>query len=357
MELQERAFAWFQESKARTSGSNSVPDGAFTTESSVEEFFYRQHCRWRVANDRFDDWFNAQWPIWKAQFLQSPLLLKATSEAKKTRAPFDIPAMLLVGTGIGTVAQGWYVGILLTIWGSVRGITRFVVQKVDAEDREGLFRWAPAPFLEHMQWGPAKRAEIFNRLQHEVHVSRKRQEGDPNYQMYNEPGTPRHKAMDPLNDYTPEQLFEDAMTSVAVHPRVLEAIGGDVTEVHEPDKVVYRVFEGIAEVYLGWRIVGPGAGAEIQVKATACLLDFIYVFPEPGNKYRLTPESFVIRPNGGSWSQNQADLHRYQKSPFGKEGDADKLYPNRSGVFEYDWSIRDFKHGKEDRFSKGRWNL
>jgi len=357
VELQERTFAWFQELKARKSDSSSVPDGEFKG-SPVEEFFYRRHCSWRESNDRFDDWFNEQWPIWNAKGLSSDLFLKATSEAQKTRAPFDIPAMLLVGTGIGTVSQGWYVGILFTIWGSVRGISRFVVQKVDAEDREGLFRWAPAPFLEHMQWGPAKRAEIFNRLQHEVHVSRKRREGDPHYQSYNEPGTPRHKAMDPLNDYTPEKLFEDAMTCVAVHPRVLEAIGGDVTEVHEPDKVVYRVFEGIAEVYLGWRIGGPEAGAEIQVKATACLLDFIYVFPESGSKYRLNAhESFVIRPNGGNWSQNQADLHRYQKSPFGKEGDADKLYPNRSGVFEYDWETRDFKHGKEDRFSKGRGSM
>merc|ERR1712178_184413 len=109
------------------------------------------------------------------------------------------------------------------------------------------------------------------------------------------------------------------MTSVAKHPRVLEVLGGDIKHVNEPDKVVYRVVEGIAEVCLAWRIVGSKAEAEIQVKSTARLLDYIYVFPKPTGRYQMMPPGFVIRPQG-DWSQNADELPRYMKRPFGEKG-------------------------------------
>lgn len=342
MELQERSTAWLLNQRARSS--------SFSLNDSLE----RSHRRWIAANDRFDDWFNAQWPIWQSELThRSRELLQrmrngelSQSQSTKGPRPFDTPAMLLVGAGMGCALQGWpSAGVVLTVGGALRGTSRFVVQKVDAEDMQGLFRWAPA------SWGPARRAEIFNRLQHEVHVSRKIRAGDPQYETYNNPYA-GHKAMDPLNDYTPEKLFDDAMTSVASHPRVLETLGGEVKVVSEPDKVVYRIVEGIAEVYLAWHILGPKAGAEIQVKSTACLVDYIYVFPEPVGHYQMALPAFVIRPQG-EWSQDTDGLPRYMKSPFGKKGDSERLYANRSGVFEYDWSMRDFKHGKEDRFASG----
>ncbi|CAE7897762.1 unnamed protein product, partial [Symbiodinium sp. KB8] len=75
--------------------------------------------------------------------------------------------------------------------------------------------------------------------------------------------------------------------------------------------------------------------AEVQVKATGSVVDFIYIFPQGRDHYGLQPEGFVIRPNGDSWSQNASDLPRFMKQPFGKHGG--KLYLDRDGIFDFDY--------------------
>lgn len=319
----------------------------------VEDRIAHLQYRWRVENDRFDDWFNAKWPTWQAELRRR--CREARTDMREGRRfplpntierPVDVPTLILVGSGVGVAAQGVpSLGVLLALSGVVRSARNFAIQKVDAKDMDGFFRWAPASL------GEARRQEIWNKLRFQINIRRDLREADSyasSSQFFGQ-GTYHHAAMDPLNDYTPEKLFEDAMTSVARHQRVIETLGADVRVASEPDKVIYRIVEGVAEVYLAWRVAGQEAGAEIQVKATACLVDYIYVFPEPVGRYQVAPQSFVIRPKG-SWSGNTDDLPRYQKSPFAQKGqdDSGKLYPNRSGVFQMDWSVRDFKHSKEE---------
>jgi len=327
---------------------------------SVNDFMERTHTRYLSANQRFDDWFNAQWPLLVdraqvelrkrrdqlTQKLQASSA-KIKSSAKSARPasgsgpPVDAAAVFLMTAGVGSAVQGLPVfGVFLVACGTTRASWRFVIGKLDAQDMQGLFRWAPASLR-------ARRFEIFQRLQRELGVGRAIRAGDRQFvdSMY---GNRHQKAMDAENDYTPEKLFDDAMSSLAEHPRMKEILGGEILHVKEPDKVVYRIVEGVAEVYLGWRLAGPSGGAEIQVKATASLLDFIYVFPDPTGRYGMAPASFVIRPKGGAWSMNVDELPNNMKMPFGEAGDSERLLHNRRGVFEMDWSVRDFRHGKED---------
>lgn len=272
---------------------------------AVNDFIERAQARYTLANRQFDDWFNAQWPLLQDRLqaffrrkqeefrrkLKAPKQREAPrNPGHQTGPPLDVAAMVMLGAGAGGALQGWPgLGLMLAASGATRFTWRFVIAKIDAQDLEGLFRWAPA-FLR------ARRFEIFQRLTREVGVGRAIRAGDPQFVdlSYDKRG---HKAMDPLNDYTPEKLFDDVMTSVAVHPRMQEVLGGGIRAVQEPDKVVYRIVEGVAEVYLGWKVAGPVGGAEIQVKATASLVDYIYVFPDPTGRYGVAPAAFVIRPD------------------------------------------------------------
>lgn len=271
------------------------------------------------------------------------LLLKRLREDRPaSQVPFDTTAMVLLGTGAGTAMQGcWKIGSLLTLWGLARATRRFVVHKVDNNDMAGLFRWIPAKLCE-------RRGELFAQLKREIHAARALRAGDKSFIEATARARPGGHAMDSRYDHTPETLFAEAMTSVAVHPRVQDALGSGVHPVAEPDKVVYRMHEGISEVFLGWEVAGALGAAEVQVKATASLVDFIYVFPQTGDKYGLRKPGFVIRPQG-NWSMDCSELPKDMKQPFGSgSGDDGRLYRNREGVFEYDYEVRDFRHGYEN---------
>jgi len=305
---------------------------------------------WRGANRSFDAWFNDSWArararLWgEGQHLAR--LLRPRTSRTSAGPPADTAAMVLLGTGVGSALQGCpKAGAALAAWGLARVALRFVVQRVDADDAAGLFRWAPA-------WLRREQGELFARLKREVHVARALRAGDPQYTQASFRSRPDGAAMDSRHDHTPESLFGDAMASVAAHPRVRELLGPGVRAVAEPDKVVYRIHEDIAEVYLGWQVAGSAGSAEVQVKSTACIVDFIYVFPQTADRYGFRRPGFVIRPQG-NWSLDCSELPRDMKQPFGGSHEG-KLFRNREGVFEYDYEVRDFRHGYEDHPRKHR---
>lgn len=330
---------------------------------------------WTQANRKFDDRFNAWFDrsvaaaaqsarsvrdgnaqeLWQRSRLISKLLrwkqamgMSASSaqgndpgkEAapRKPARPVDTGVLVLLGAGVGSAAQGFLgPALFLSSWATLRVARRFVVQCIDAEDANRLFRYAPASLQR-------RKAELFAQLHHELFVMRRIRAGDLRY--IGRPGDKSWEAgMDPRNDHTPITLFDLAMQSVAAHPRVREWVGQTVRAVAEPDKVVYRMHEGISEVYLGWHVRGELGDAEVQVKATGSVVDFIYIFPQGRDHYGLQPEGFVIRPNGDSWSQNASDLPRFMKQPFGKHGG--KLYLDRDGIFDFDYEVGEFRSGYE----------
>ncbi|CAK0844593.1 unnamed protein product [Prorocentrum cordatum] len=313
----------------------------------LNAFCERTHERWRGANRRFDDWFNAGWFKLVADLRQH---WKEVQE-RKAGSPgpaADTTAMVLLGAGVGSALHGLTgAGTVLSAWGVCRACRRYVVQKVDDGDVEALFRWAPERIRR-------RRGELFGRMRAEVDSFRRLRMGDLRFIHKEWANTDeKRRAMDdPTLDHTPESLFETA--SVAGHPRVRDAIGPGVRVESEPDKVVYRIHEGIAEVYLGWHVLGSSGKAEVQVKATGSIVDFIYVFPLVTNRYGIKDPGFVIRPKG-TWSMDTKDLPRDAKQPFGAEGDSGRLKMNRQGIFEYDWEVRDFRHGKEN-LRRGFWS-
>lgn len=318
---------------------------------STNEAIRRCHAAWLHGIERFDEWFNAHFFRVLAAARQrlrdvrdgeSPAAAWAKSPSRGGQGPFDLTAGLLVGAGAGAAMQGYTFPLVLVVWGVVRGLCRFVVQRLDADDVQGLFRFVPGMPMQ-------RKAELFERWKHEVHTFRSLRSGDLKYadMSWIDRKGGDSRAMDPDFDYTPEELFDDAMTSLASHPRVRELLGDNIRPQSEPDKVVYRKHEGIAEVYLGWPVEGDIGVAEVQVKASASIVDFIYVFPQTSSKYGLRAPAFVIRPNG-NWSMDCSELPRGQKQPFGAEGDSGRLLPNRKGIFEYDYTVRAFRHGYED---------
>eukprot|EP00931_Biecheleriopsis_adriatica_P104696 TRINITY_DN79331_c0_g1_i1.p1 TRINITY_DN79331_c0_g1~~TRINITY_DN79331_c0_g1_i1.p1 ORF type:complete len:476 (-),score=105.65 TRINITY_DN79331_c0_g1_i1:22-1449(-) len=259
-------------------------------------------------------------------------------QASSYGPPVDTGAMLLMGAGAGTVIQGFAgPGIFLTCWGLGRSARRFVVLCIDTEDPNRLFRFAPASVKE-------RKAEIFVQLHHELHAMRRIRAGDLNY-IAKKGDKVWQEGMDASFDHNPESLFDLAMDSIAAHPRVHEWVGKTVNPRADPDKVVYRVHEGIAEVFLGWEVQGELGIAEVQVKATGSIVDFIYIFPQGRDHYGLKPGGFVIRPNGSSWSKDTSELPKDLKQPFGKHNG--RVIRNREGIFEYDYEVREFRHGYE----------
>lgn len=330
----------------------------------------RLHVRYEEAVARFDDKFNARWDRLGEQLESRRAELRrrwsgrggaegsrggqatastpgsATASASPSGPPLDTAAMLLVGVGAGGALQGFPWCLLLAVWGVGRGAARFVVQRVDADDVVGLFRWAPDRLRQ-------RRVELFARLKNEIVTARALRAGDLRYADLSwVDRTGNRAAMDPRLDYTPEALFQDAMSSIAVHTRVREALGEGVRPEAEPDKVVYRIHEGIAEVYLGWQVVGTRGTAEVQVKSTASIVDFIYVFPLCTDRYGLRSAGFVIRPHG-NWSMDCKDLPYDLKQPFGGEAKG-RMFRHREGVFEWDYQVREFRHGYEDHPRKNR---
>eukprot|EP00927_Polykrikos_kofoidii_P059557 TRINITY_DN54706_c0_g1_i1.p1 TRINITY_DN54706_c0_g1~~TRINITY_DN54706_c0_g1_i1.p1 ORF type:complete len:432 (+),score=57.90 TRINITY_DN54706_c0_g1_i1:76-1296(+) len=310
---------------------------------AVKTCLERAHSRCRQASASFDERFNRSWAQGVDASRDRWAKLKDGLQAdggNAEKTPLDLPATLIMGAGVGGAWEGYYViGAVVFSCGVSRAVCRFVTQRVDADDVEGLFRWVPSRWCQHKK-------DIFARLKAEVIMGRR---------LYNNPllcnpkrydDEAARRALDPNFDYTPEQVFDVAMKAITVHPRVREAIGGEVRDVVEPDKVIYRKFEGLTEIALGWEVVGEAGGAEIQVSSSGSILDFIYVFPKATDRYGLTPESFVIRPEG-SWSQNSSEKHRYMKQPFGKKGDRERLFHHREGIYEWDYSVGEFRHGAE----------
>lgn len=327
------------------------PAGAATSMNAAMESMHRGlHRRGQDAIVAFDDEFNRRWyiavPTLRGHAVRLWQRLGGTGMGRKAEGdgpPLDMVAMALVGLGVGGATQGYPWLALLTLWGASRGVSRFTVQRLDADDMVGLFRFTPSSLLPPLE----RRVEIFGRLKRELEVARGLRAGNMDYADMSWIGSKgTYTAMHPELDYTPESLFADAMRSVAEHPRVQQLLGEDVQPEAEPDKVVYRIHEGIAEVYLGWQVVGTHGTAEVQVKATASIVDFIYVFPRAGNRYEMTASGgFVIRPQG-TWSMDCSDLPSDQKRPFGGEASG-RLHRNREGTFEWDWSVREFRHGYE----------
>lgn len=301
----------------------------------ANESMRRAELRWKNKNRVFDGWFNDRWSQLEVDVRQRWRKMNAArlDAQAKNPPPLDVGAMLLLGSGSGCALQGCPgFGLFLTLWGVARASRRYVVNCVDKDDREKLFRMAPERFRK-------KSREIFAQLKREIQVARKLRAGDMS------PVLPVDKTMHSNWDYTPESLYDDSMASIRKHSRVQEILGRHVYPVAEPDKVVYRIHEGIAEVYLGWNIAGSEGTAEVQVKSSASIVDFIYIFPQPGGRYGFQHPGFVIRPNG-NWSLDCRDLPNDMKQPFGKG--KDRLFRNREGVFEYDWEVKDFRHGYED---------
>lgn len=325
------------------------------------------HHKCNEAIESFDDAFNERWyrlgPEMRRrrqEFQQRLRGGKAASEesssssSSSSTAPaavvgpsVDTTAAVLMSVGISGAYQGYPMFVLLTIWGASRGACRFVTKHVDANDMEGMFRYAPASVR-------AKKVEHFARLQREVETARALRRGDLRYTDLSwldrggtRPQPGYQEAMDPRYDHTPETLYDETMEALIVHPRVIEVVGGDIRAQKEPDKVVYRIVEGIAEVYLGWHIVGSNGAAEVQVKATASIVDFIYIFPQATAKYQMDATAFVIRPQG-TWSMDAKDLPYDAKQPFGFKAASGRLQRHKSGVFEWDWSVREFRHGYEN---------
>jgi len=343
IEWQDRARAWrccLQDEwrKARPKESASL---------SVNAGLEHMHAKWRRVNSSFDDWVNTNWAKLEKRLRESRDQLKQRLRDGQSSSPMplDTTAMVLLGAGAGSVSQGyWKTGTILAVWGLARATRRFVVQKVDTDDMVGLFRWAPAKLRQ-------RRQELFSQLKREVHAARAIRAGDPAFIGASFRSRPEGRAMDPRFDHTPESLFNEAMASVAAHPRVQGFLGPEVRALEEPESVVYRLHEGVAEVCLGWRVAGGLGTAEVQTKATASIVDFIYIFPLTTDRYGLRKPGFVIRPQG-NWSMDCSELPQDMKQPFGKHGG--KLFRHRQGIFEYDEEIRDFRHGYEDHPRKKR---
>lgn len=303
-------------------------------------------ARWRQANKEFDGWFNAACTRWQDQTIKRVQDWKQRYEqagdaSTKSAGPaLDTSSVTMIGVGAGCVGHEYLgVGLVLATIGTTRALGRYVVQKVDAGDVDGLFKWVPSSLN-------LRKQETFLRLRREIDSFRAIRRGEHmDLSWINHRG--QAHAMNADLDYTPEDLFGDAMSAVAIHPRVLDTIGQDVRPVAEPDKVVYRIHEGVAEVALSWRIRGAAGAAEVQVKSTASLLDFIYVFPEARGRYAVKAPGFVIRPNS-DWSQEAKEMPKHMKQPFGGPHNG-RLYVNREAIFEYDWEVRDFRTGREDR--------
>ncbi|CAJ1460879.1 unnamed protein product [Effrenium voratum] len=260
---------------------------------------------------------------------------KVVKEKKPVAA--DAGVLALLGAGLGSALQGFFGPLyFLWTWALLRFGRRFVVQCIDAEDAQRLFRWAP-PSLRR------KQGELFQWLHHELHVMRRIRQGDLRY--LGKKGQNWERGMRPENDHSPETLFDLAMQSLVKHPRVQEWVGETVRPKAEPDKVVHRIHEGVAEVFLGWYVKGELGEAEIQVKASGCLVDFIYVYPQGRDHYGLQPGGFVIRPNGDTWSQDTDQLPKDQKKPFGAYGG--RLLRHREGIFHWDYEVGEFRHGYE----------
>lgn len=336
------------------------------------------HLRFREANRRFDDRFNETWDRLVDNLMNlakklrdDPALLtrrfsrlqrhvqqlrrrllgvpeapsedtaeKPTAAAGKalTSPPCDAVALGMMGAAAGSVLQGFLgPGVLLGGWGLARACRRFVVLCIDTEDPNRLFRWAPSSLQK-------QKAELFVQLHHELHAMRRIRAGDLKYMT--RPGDRAwEQGMDARYDHTPVTLFEESMTAIAVHPRVQEWVGETVLAKTEPDKVVYRIHEGISEVFLGWDIKGELGLAEVQVKATGSIVDFIYIFPQGRDHYGLKPVGFVIRPTGDAWSQDADTLPKDLKKPFGASNG--RIVRNREGIFDWDYEVKEFRHGYE----------
>ncbi|CAE8736005.1 unnamed protein product [Polarella glacialis] len=252
----------------------------------------------------------------------------------------DTAAMTLIGAGVGSSLQGLQgPAFFLGLWGLLRAGRRFVVLCVDTEDTNRLFRFAPQRIKN-------QRGELFVLLANEVHAIRRMRAGDLKY-LTKPRSEAWHRAMDESNDYTAETLFEDTMVSIAEHPRVHEWVGTSVRVKAAPDKVVSRIHEGIAEVFLGWEVEGSLGTAEVQVKATGSIVDVIYVFPQGRDHYGLRPGGFVIRPKGNTWSQDCGELPKDMKQPFGKQ--TGRILRNREGIFEYDYEVRAFRDARQQK--------
>ncbi|CAE7034523.1 unnamed protein product [Symbiodinium natans] len=325
-QFDDRFNAWFDRSvAAATSAARQVRDG------SAQELWHKSQLRLRLLRWR-ESLVQGSGPAKEGQGQEQGAVPQASAR------PVDTGVLVLLGAGAGCAGHG-LVGptLALSAWAALRVGRRFVVQCLDAEDANRLFRYAPASLQ-------CRKGELFARMHHELHVMRRIRAGDVRYM--GRPGDVAWEAaLDPRNDHTPASLFDLAMQSVAAHSRVREWVGETVRAVAEPDKVVYRMHEGITEVYLGWNVRGQLGEAEVQVKASGSVVDFIYIFPQGRDHYGLQPDGFVIRPNGDSWSQNTSDLPRFHKQPFGKHGG--KLYLNREGIFDFDYEVGEFRSGYE----------
>lgn len=249
---------------------------------------------WRKANEDFDSWFNG-----RCSYLKAIYYNVAKSPRRKPSRSYTLPG-ILVGVGLGTLTSGFYIeGALFSVFGFGLFFKRWSVHCIDTQDPEALFRWLPRSLQKY-------RARIFTRLHNEVHDARRIRAGNPFLDLS---WTEGRQAANTVNA---EKLFDEAMRSISLHPRVREVIGEDVRPVAEPSQVVSRVQSGVEEVFMSWRITGCRGDAEAQLKSRAALLDFIYIFPRE-SRHGRGASSFVIRSHGAQ-SMNVDDVrtsHRF----------------------------------------------
>jgi len=274
---------------------------------------------------------------WKSQDSSSPSSAKKHGRSKAD--PWlDAGVITLAGISVGSAMHGFhFYSFLFSIWGCLRSLRRFVVLCLDTEDARRLFQYAPADWKK-------RQVELFNWLHFELNAMRQIRAGNLHYI-----GRSGEKdwdwVHDPKNDHGPETLFDLTMEAVAKHQRVHEWVGETVLPKAEPEKVVYRMNEGIAETFLGWTVKGELGEAEVQVKSIGSMVDFIYIFPQGRDHYGLVPPGFVIRPNGDTWSKDETELPNDMKKPFGKHGDGTIF--QREGIFDWDYKIGAFRTGLE----------
>jgi len=285
--------------------------------------------------DRFDNWFNAKYAVWQTSFKASTS--KASSQA--ARRPVDPVVTGLIGCGTGCILiSSPYLGAALLFWAAVRTARRHVVMCIDTGTAESLFRWAPESLQRH-------KLNIINHLRNEVASARGLSSGDAKYvDLSHLDHGADPMASKPSLDYTPEELWKDAMNSLTSHEYVREVIGEQVRALDEPANVLYRIVQGMPEVYMSWNIAGEKLQAEIQVKAFGPVVDFIYVFPRSQGRYEFDRKGFVIRPKG-AWYMNYGEMPGAQDRPDGPLKKGFKPFGERKGAFEdnSDFFVRNFR--------------
>lgn len=296
----------------------------------------RADAKQREVIARFDDWFNAKY----ARMSHAVTNSSKAATTKASRKTMDPVVTGLVGCGTGAALMDMpYVASGVLLWAALRTLRRYVVMCVETGTTESLFRWAPEGLQRHKLF-------IINHLHNEVASAKGILSGEKKYRDLShlddgyipEPSKPKL-------DLTPEELWKDAMNAICTHEYVKQVMGEQVRAIDEPAHILYRIVQGMPEIYMSWNIAGEKCKAEIQVKAFGPVVDFIYVFPRGTSRYDLDMKGFVIRPKG-TWYMNYDSMPGAGDRPDGPLNKGFGPFGERKGAFEQgasDFHMRTFR--------------